>query len=283
VNLQIIDTKLKKLIQICKETCNYKKLAVVSFILTSNLLDVIGVKLGLRARNKEKNERLYDYMEKINGVVENNVRSTLFKSSLLEIIRQVEPIFLKMKGDISLEFIQQMFYLYYDLRKLDIPNVYEGLQLDDVYQTPHLKLFSFLSRQNSRKNQDENKIKPLLLYKIQEQERTIQQQLSKQFDKDSFKQILSLKALKKSLNDKTGKITIKGALKENLNYMNSVENIVKYAIIGCMLTFLLIGSIILVEMIFYPNLTFNISPILLVCFFSSLFFILLYRNYQKRE
>jgi len=283
VNFQIIDSKLKKLIQICKETYNYKKLAVVSFILTSNLLDVIGIKLGLRARNKEKNERLYDYMEKINEVVENNVQATLFKSSLLDIIKQVEPIFLKMKGDISLEFIQQMFYLYYELRKLDIPNVYEGLQLDDVYQTPHLKLFSFLSKENSKKNYNENKIKPLLLYKIQEQERTIQQQLSRQFDKDSFKQVLSLKALKKSLNEKRGKITIKGQLRDNLIYMNSVDNVVKYAIIGCFLAFLLIGSVILVEMIFYPNLIFNISPILLVCFCSSLFFVLLYRNYQKKE
>jgi hypothetical protein len=48
----VIDAKLKNLIQVCKETRNYKKLAVASFILTSNRINEIGINLGVRPRNK---------------------------------------------------------------------------------------------------------------------------------------------------------------------------------------------------------------------------------------
>ena len=41
---RLLDLKLKRLIQLCKETGNYKKLAVVSFVLVSNMVDEIGIK-----------------------------------------------------------------------------------------------------------------------------------------------------------------------------------------------------------------------------------------------
>ena len=56
VNHKILDMKLKNLIFVCKQTGNYKKLAVVGFTLISNLVDEISLKLGIRPRNKDKGE-----------------------------------------------------------------------------------------------------------------------------------------------------------------------------------------------------------------------------------
>ncbi|MFX1502763.1 MAG: hypothetical protein ACFFDH_17510, partial [Promethearchaeota archaeon] len=66
MNLSIIDAKLKNLIQVCKETENYKKLAVTSFILTSNMVNEIGIQLGVRPRNKVSGETIFEYMGLIN-------------------------------------------------------------------------------------------------------------------------------------------------------------------------------------------------------------------------
>ena len=68
----LIDIKLKRLIQLCKETGNYKKLAVVSFVFTSNAVDEIGIKLGMRSREKKAGEKIFEYLELVNKVFKVN-------------------------------------------------------------------------------------------------------------------------------------------------------------------------------------------------------------------
>ena len=71
---EISDVKLKSLIQVCKETGNTKKLAVVSFILTSNQVDKIGLTLGFRKRNKSVGETLDEYMTLLNKIFQKNLQ-----------------------------------------------------------------------------------------------------------------------------------------------------------------------------------------------------------------
>jgi len=91
----IIDSKLKHLIQVCKETQNYKKLAVTGFILISNKIEEIGIRLGLRPRNKEKDEKLFEYMKLINDVFETNLKIHIFRENLLDTLKQCETLFLR--------------------------------------------------------------------------------------------------------------------------------------------------------------------------------------------
>ena len=97
MNYKVLDLKLKNLIQLCKETENYKKLSVVSFILTSNILNEIGLKLGIRPRNVKLNEKIYDYMKIINKVLVDNLKLTIFHEDDIESIREIENLFLKKK------------------------------------------------------------------------------------------------------------------------------------------------------------------------------------------
>ncbi len=96
MNYAVLDSKIISLVKVCKETQNYKKLAVVSFILTSNLLNEIGVKLGIRPRNKEMGESLYRYMKLINRKLEDNFGMILFEEKPMNIIKVVEPLFLNL-------------------------------------------------------------------------------------------------------------------------------------------------------------------------------------------
>ena len=57
MNLAVTDSKLKALINVCKQTGNHKKLAVVGFIITGNLLDEIGIRLGVRPRDKKSEDQ----------------------------------------------------------------------------------------------------------------------------------------------------------------------------------------------------------------------------------
>ncbi|MBY9012869.1 MAG: hypothetical protein KGD70_10890, partial [Candidatus Lokiarchaeota archaeon] len=86
---QLLDLKLKRLIQLCKETQNYKKLAVVSFVLTSNTIDEIGIKLGMRPREKNDGEKIFEYMELVNKIFSLNFRIKIFKPEIVEVLSQI--------------------------------------------------------------------------------------------------------------------------------------------------------------------------------------------------
>ncbi|MFX0135494.1 MAG: hypothetical protein ACFFDN_17755 [Candidatus Hodarchaeota archaeon] len=125
MNFSVIDAKLKNLIQVCRETGNFKKLAVVSFILTSNKVDEIGIKLGIRHRNRSSGEKLFEYMELINKFFEDNLKISIFQNNYIEEIRDCELLFLRNKGIIPYDYIKTMFHTYYELRKLEVPNLHK--------------------------------------------------------------------------------------------------------------------------------------------------------------
>ena len=114
---EISDVKLKALIQICKETRNNKKLAVVSFILTSNKLDEIGLTLGFRKRNKNAGETIDEYITTINHVFQKNLQLSIFTDAQNEIVRECEPLFLMSKGDMPIQYTKKMFIKLLSLLK----------------------------------------------------------------------------------------------------------------------------------------------------------------------
>ena len=60
--------KLKKLIQACKDSGDFEPLASAVLILTSNLVNEIGINLGIRPREHESGETIGEYMDTINQV-----------------------------------------------------------------------------------------------------------------------------------------------------------------------------------------------------------------------
>ena len=264
---QLLDLKLKRLIQLCKETENYKKLAVVSFVLTSNIIDEIGIKLGMRPREKNSGEKIFEYMELVNRIFSLNFRINIFKPDQIEILSQIELLFLKKEGDIGLDYIKEIFGIYYELRKLEVPNLHENINSEILDRNRSISLFSFLSGgQNSRKNKD-GAFKPILLHKFKEEEKALQIQLEREFDKDTFEKVLHLKTIRKNLEQRSkGKIVISGSLKDNISYRQSKEKIGQFLVFGLMILFAMLGIITVIESFMFGILTEIISYNMLICF-----------------
>jgi hypothetical protein len=280
---QLLDVKLKKLIQVCKKTLNYKKLAVVGFILQSNLIDEIGLKLAFRLRKKAAGEKLYEYMNSINEFFWQNVHIHIFQQEIVDTIRSIELIFLTKRGEIALKYVKELFNVYFTLRNITIPNLQEEITLKDFSQESQLNYLSFLAKGKKPKS-TANKVKPLLLHKISQKEQKLRDSLEDGFDENIFKEILKLQIFKKSINrSSTNKININGRLSDNLIYHSSQNNIIKFAIYGIFILFTLVTSIILYETIIFPYLTIKVSPILLLGLISCIFVFFLYRKYRKRS
>ena len=260
----MLDLKLKRLIQLCKETHNYKKLAVVSFVLTSNAVDEIGIKLGVRLREKSEGEKIFEYMELVNKIFRLNFKVDVFRPELIDVLKKVELLFLKKKGELLFEYVKDIFEVYYELRKLDVPNLHESINSEVIDKNRTISMFSFLS---GGKGREKSALNPILLHKFREEEKALQYQLNKRFDKNAFEKILQLKTIRKSIEQKKGgKIVIAGSLKDNISYKQSKEQVGQFLVIGIMLLFAMVGSVSLIEALMYGFLSVAISYNLLVCF-----------------
>ena len=281
MNYAQIDIKIKSLIQICKETENFKKLSVVSFILTSNLLNEIGVKLGIRPRNLKSDEKIFEYMKIINEVIEDNLKVSLFNEKDIDSIREIEGVFLLKRGDIPLRFIKKMFSIYYELRKIDVPNLHENTNQDEF---PLTTSFNLNSNNSFKKNNDNNKFTPLILHKIREKELIIQKDLKKAFNKESFEAAIYLKKFKDSLaNRGSNKIKLQGQLKDSIRYQRALDGIIGHVFIGFSIIFMMLGLVIVIETMIYPDLTVIFSVFILMFFGPVLLLFLIYWYYFKKE
>jgi hypothetical protein len=284
MNSQILDTKLKNLIQVCKESGNYKKLAVVSFVLTSNLVNKIGIYLGIRPRNRSSGEKIFEYIELINKVFEDNLKIPIFQKEYIETIRVCEILFLKNKGDIPYEYIKTMFKIYYELKKLEIPNLHKSIQSDDLLEVSQMGFFSFLSPRNKKKEKNTSSLKPLILQKIKEKEIILRRNLQHNLDSQKFETAIYLNSIKNSLtHDRKGKITIQGALKDNIRYQNSIENIFGYFIMGLIILLGSLGIAILIELSIIPTYSGGLSFWALFFFGGAIFLIVFYIKQYRKE
>ena len=285
MNYSLVDSKLKSLIRVCKKTGNYKKLAVVSFILTSNILDEIGIKLGIRPRDKDSDESIFRYMTLINSVLKKNLKIALFREVIMTTVNEIETQFIKRKADIPSDYIKEMYDIYYDIRKLDIPNLHETFKDELIGLHGDAQMYELMSPGSHRSTKKQpDKIKALILHKIHEKEAFIQNQLSKSYDKGLFESAMYLKKVKSSISDRDkGKIQLTGQLKDNINYQRSLEDILSYCLIGFFALFFMLGLVITIETIFHPALTGAMGILFLLTYGASAFFFILYWNYFKKE
>jgi len=251
------DIKLKNLIQVCKESGNLKKLAVVSFILISNRLNEIGIRLGTRERKRESSETLVEYMEMINQNIQQNLGISIFQDKIINKIGECEPLFLRSQGDIPYNSIRTMYKVYFKLRKLDVPNLYRELNDNDLLSVSQYSFQSFLSSSSrKRRDSESNNLKLLILQKIKKEQNDLQNQSQISLNSPILEKAISLKRLQRSLDNNGRKKSIKfeGALKDNLSYQQSIENVVGYFIIGVIILLFTLGMTTFLKLMTYPDL-----------------------------
>ncbi|MEJ2294162.1 MAG: hypothetical protein P8Y23_05280 [Candidatus Lokiarchaeota archaeon] len=280
MNDQLIDLKIKKLIELCSQTLNYKKVAVVGFILLNNQLDEIGIRLGIRPRNRQKGEKLHEYMMKVNEILQNNFDLSLFRDDMINKLRTIEVIFLRKRGDLLLSYIKDIISFYYHLRALEVPDVYQKYSREQLFEKTPLNVLSFYSGKNNSKN--ESRLHPLLLQKIKEEERQAKKNLKAKFNPEEFTKLIQLKTIRTTLEKgHTHKISVQGVLKDNINYITTKENIHLYLILGWVVLFVMLTVGIIYQSIIIPEITMGSSPYLLGFFISCTFLIFIYRYYSN--
>ena len=281
----LIDLQLKHLTQLCIATQNYSKLGSVVSILISNRLDEIGIKLGIKPREKDNGESMAAYMEMINRILHNNFGLTLFSPTLHEKVRYNEVVITRRSKPLDcnhIEITRNLIQCYYELRKLDVPNLYQTISSEEIIEIPNVKVLSFLSKGRAKEKNGMKGITPLVLQKIRDEERNAERQLQNHYDPELFERTLQLKTIRKSFqNQKSGKITIEGSLKDNINYMRTKERLMQYLLIGWILALCMLGAVVLTQSILFPATAFGVSPYLLVIFGACVLLILLYRYYSN--
>jgi hypothetical protein len=221
----------------------------------------------MRPREKNSGEKIFEYMELVNKIFRVNFSVNVFIGDIIEVLKRIELLFLKKEGDLGLEYVKEMFEIYYELRKLEVPNLHYSVNSEIIEKNRTISLFSFLSGGRIGKNKEESAFNPILLQKFKEEEEALTYELNKRFDKKAFERVLQLKTIRKGIEKKKGgKIVISGSLKDNVSYKQSKEQVGQFLVIGIMILFAMVGSISLVEALMYGFLSVAVSYNMLVCF-----------------
>lgn len=282
MDTRLSDLKLKNLIRLCKATKNYKKLAVVGLILISNKVDEISTKLGIRARKKAENEHLFKYLEFINRLFYEMVKINIVPEEVIERLKVIELLFMKLRGDIPYDHIKELYEMYYELRKIDVPNVYKSFELEDAHHDSDLNLFSYLSGKGKRKNTRHDQIKQLLMHQITQKEINVRRTMDESFDKESFEKALYLKRLRSSLSSKTKNIIPStGKLNSNIYYQITQQSSLKYLLLGGIVVFILLLGVIIYESVIFTHLTSVLSLYLITFLGITLVLFLVYHKYFR--
>jgi hypothetical protein len=280
MNTKLIDSKIKALIQVCRDTQNHRKLTLVGFTLMSNILDEIGIKLGIRPRNKQSGEKIFQYMEVINSILVTSLEISLFQEEVVNLVKLIEMQVFKRDFNIPIQYIKKIFDIYYEFRKLDIPNLHEYYKDEELTKLSNANLYSHFLSGKIKPEQNSDAFKTIILHKLREKEYKVQRDLSEQFNKDLLQKAIYLKRLKGTLKrNGNNKIRIRGQLKDNINYQKSVEEIVGYCFIGACILFFLLGFVIIIEAVIYPSLSMALSLLILIFFSSGALLLIIYRNY----
>ena len=285
MDVQLTDSKLKNLIRLCKATGNYKKLAVVGLILISNKVDEISAKLGIRTRKKNDQEHLFSYIEFINHIFDESLHLTIVPEELIEPLKTIELLFMKLRGDLPYDHIKELYEIYYEIRKIDVPNIYKSFEAKDMHEYSDLNLFSYLSSSGKKKKNKHNGVKSLLFQQIAQKEKRLRNSIDHSFNKESFEQVLQLNRLKSSLSSPSkGKISTSSKLGSNIYYQMSQQTSLKYLLIGGIIAFMLLGGVIIYESIMFPHLV-SVVSIYLITFLglAVLLFLIYHRLFKRGE
>jgi hypothetical protein len=270
------DEQIKELIEICKYTKNYKKIAVVCFMLINNRANELGVKLGIRPRNRE-NQSLYDYLSNINTILTTNFEINLFRDDFLTNLKKYEIIFTKQRGEMPFQYLSEIYELYYELRKLEVPDLWKKVSPEMLPGgISEISFFSsFLSGSSQKEEQDP--IQKIILHNFQRHETQLKAHLKQKYDPNTFESAILLKRVKTILEqNKSGKILLKGTLKDNIVYKHSLNSTIGFFLLGISILLGMVGVVCLFQAVLFPTISSPLSMIILLFFGSAAFFFYIY-------
>ncbi len=283
-----IDSGIKLLTELCLKNKNYQKLCSAYLLLIGNEVDKTGIRLGVRARDKTKREPIYKHMALINDFLMLNLRMTIFKEDLVNKIKKTENKIIRQELIFSTKSCAELVDVYYDLRKISIPNIYKSEKLSELPLTNNLRAFKLMGDSSDKKDKKvsaSDKLKPLILQKIKNNQRKVQKEVEKTgYREGLLERSLRLKEAEKFVKGSKGEKTkLEGKLRDNLQYQMAVPDLAKYFILSIVIFFGLLGMIMGIEAATYANAIYSLSLIMMLFFGACIVFFVMYYNLYEQE
>ncbi len=275
----VLDPKLETLIKLCVKNDNYDRLAKVGYSLVSNALNDIGVKIGIRARNKFLKETACDYVKIINNIVVDNLKIYLIPRGMADQMYVIENQ-IKRGRNLTKGYVMKLFDIYFELVKIEVPDLNSGAT-SSLNVSPGVKLLSFLSSSDQKANKKIDRTSTIFMSKINERQNYLQKQLNRSFNGAQFKEMVYLKGFGDSIKKKN-KTSVEGSLNNNLIYRSSVNDIAAFFLLGGALVMFLLGLATLIESVLFSFLSISLSTLYAMFFGSSaMLFGVFYKYFWK--
>ncbi|MFW9949460.1 MAG: hypothetical protein ACFFKA_04980, partial [Candidatus Thorarchaeota archaeon] len=172
--------------------------------------------------------------------------------------------------EFPITFLKELTQLYYDLMALQVPNFHESLKESDLMENRTISLMSLFSKGGHA--QQSSPVKSLLLRKVRQELQILTSRLQTAKTKDDLIKLIQLKSLEKSLIVKRKKITISGTLQDTIDYSLLASMSGGFGILGLIVTFLMLGSVCIVQMVMIGFVTTEIGGVLMICILMVLVF-----------
>jgi len=287
-----IDLKLKELVSLSKEINESKRAAIVFYLLIRKELNKKGICLGFSPLISKLEQKAFEYMGKINVVIEKTFHFHLFDKEMIGKVKKYELLYLKGPTRLSFGSLKELITIYYDLRQLDVPNMYRLTEELQDNRTPLEQNVGKLASLNAQKRRGSFFKKPspdhishYLTLDLEQKERLTEGKLKKEYDKKQFQQLLYLRKLKKEIKDGgNSKISFKGKLKDNAFYHQEINLVPGYFLIGLATLFAMMAVILFIQDFMVPEIAGIFTLFSFALFGGAFIIIILYWKlfYQEK-
>ncbi|MHA1792372.1 MAG: hypothetical protein ACTSVI_06985 [Promethearchaeota archaeon] len=276
-----MDLKFETLVERCIMSGNHAKLSATTLQLISNHSDVMGIKLGIGRRNPRKDEFIHHFLERINRYIV-HLGIDLIPADTIKRVKLIETLFSKSRGTLPKTYLKDAIALYYDIRKIRIPEMdrfTRALRRQDYSNTRSFNLFSKKPGNGSSSSM----MRDLLFDEIEKREREIHYQLQKGMNEEVLETSLQLKNIKSVLkHNDSRKIPIQGRLKDNPNYLASKKGSGWLVLLGFIILLGVFESLLIAETILLPSSLEAVGTLMGFLLVSILLLGYLYYNTMKK-
>jgi len=241
---------------------------------------MIGIKLEIGRRDPRKDEFIHYFLERINRYIV-HLGINLIPADMINRVKIIETLFFKSDGNLPKNHLKDAIALYYDIRKIRIPefnNFTRTLRRQDYSNTRSFNLFS-----RKTPNDSSSMVRDLLIDEIEKRERELHSHLQNGMNGDVLETSLQLKKIRSALNrNDNRKIPVQGRLKDNPNYVASKKGIGWLVILGFIILLGIFESLLIAETIIMPNSLEAVGMLMIFFLVSILLLGYLYYNAMKK-
>ena len=268
--------KFKKLIEVCLETENYKKIAVITLAMIANEIHSHLITLNLHLNSDASIHKMMLY-------VNNNLRLkfgiTLYKEFMITQVKLIESLMEKGKGNIPVKFIQEAIAIYFDLLQISLLP-FKSVADNSPGKYPKEK--RFFSRFNQSNN--ESIIQQLVKDELCSRETILRSRIETGKDENALKELHKISCLKESiLNDKTKKIQLNDLTSKDQRYLLFFAQSKAYPLLGGFILLAFLSLLVLLQIILNLELLTSLGMFLLMFAGASAFSLYLYGLLKKKE